>query len=84
VLRIRESLTEIFCSNHPALQCTSLRATTFDWIWPDHPPMELLEREEGMEAMCQVRHRMKAVPVRVRYDRSVGYVSSDCIDSVLR
>ncbi|KAI5449349.1 hypothetical protein NCC49_004754 [Naganishia albida] len=66
-------------SNHPALQCVSLRATTFDWIWPDHPPTELLEREEGMTAMCQVRHRMKAVPVTVRFDRRKGSLPKDLI-----
>lgn len=77
MLGIKESLTLIVVySNHLALQSVFLRATSFDWIWPDHPPIGLLEREEGMDAMCQVRHRMKAVPVRVNFDRSAGYVCS--------
>ncbi|KAJ9119027.1 hypothetical protein QFC22_003517 [Naganishia vaughanmartiniae] len=62
-------------SDHPALQCASIAASSFTWIWPDHPPVESLDSEEGMSAMCQVRHRMKAVPVTVK--RGAGSSTSD-------
>ncbi|KAJ9092795.1 hypothetical protein QFC21_006670 [Naganishia friedmannii] len=64
-------------SDHPALQCTSIAASSFTWIWPDHPPAELLDSEGGMPAMCQVRHRMKAVPVTVK--RGANTSSSDLV-----
>jgi hypothetical protein len=44
--------------------------------------MEPLERDVGMNGMCQVRHRMKAVPVTVRFDLSESVSSLENIPTI--
>lgn len=64
-------------SDHPALQCEQLWSGDFNWI-AGHPPAEM---DDGgtLDALVQVRHRMRPVTGRVRTDQnrwvSIGHMS---------
>ncbi|KAJ7151651.1 tRNA-specific 2-thiouridylase [Mycena filopes] len=42
----------------PSLLCHTVRASEFDWIWPDAPPAGLAQ---GIKLSAQIRHRMRPV-----------------------
>ncbi|KAJ7170856.1 tRNA-specific 2-thiouridylase [Mycena crocata] len=50
-------------ASDPALDCKSVRAREFSWIWPDSPPANLLH---GIQLFAQIRHRMQPVLCNVR------------------
>jgi tRNA U34 2-thiouridine synthase MnmA/TrmU len=58
-------------ADHPALCCRALKTSTKEFSWIAGVLPEGVDTEEGMRARCQVRHRMRDVPVVVR---RLGYV----------
>jgi len=52
-------------ADHPALSCVSLRTIGEAFSWIGEVPQGL-NTEGGVRARCQVRHRMRDVPVVVR------------------
>jgi hypothetical protein len=58
-------------ADHPALCCRALRTSAKEFSWIAGVPPEGVDEERGVRARCQVRHRMRDVPVFVR---RIGYV----------
>ncbi|KAL0946412.1 hypothetical protein HGRIS_012637 [Hohenbuehelia grisea] len=52
-------------TDHPALWCTSLIATGWNWIWADSPPNNF-KSLDGLRARVMFRHRMLDVAGTIR------------------
>lgn len=58
-------------ADHPALCCRALKTSAKEFSWIAGVRPEGVDKEGGVRARCQVRHRMRDVPVVVR---RLGYV----------